>query len=65
MAVNKMYAKNPKQLDICLKLLYAEQVRWIVDVVEGNKGKIIYQISVNVEDDIFDVLKEKYRILIS
>jgi len=32
-------AKNAKQLDICLRLMYAEHVRYSVEVRELNKRK--------------------------
>ena len=57
-------AKNPKQLDICLKLLYAEHIAFKVNVQESNKGKIEYAIYAEV-DEQKGRLQEKYRILIS
>lgn len=58
-------AKNPKQLDICLKMLYAEKVNFTVKVLETINGKIYYQIVASVSDEDAGVLKERYRILIS
>ncbi len=63
--MNALYAQNPRQLGICLKLLYSENISWIVDIYEDNKGRIRYKISVQAEDIKFDEIKEKYRILIS
>ena len=58
-------AKNPKQLNLCLRMLYAEKVKWAVDIVEDSNGKIRYKIGVDANEEEFLVLKEKYRILIS
>ena len=58
-------AKNSKQLDICLRMLYSEKVRFIVEVRETNKQKIVYWIGAIVDEQKFKALKEKYRILIS
>lgn len=58
-------AKNPKQLNLCLRMLYAEKVKWTVDIVEDNNGKIRYEIGVDVTDEEYNSLREKYRILIS
>lgn len=58
-------AGNPKQLDLCLKLLYAENVGFSVAVQESAKRKIEYSISVEVSEQKFDELWKKYRILIS
>lgn len=58
-------AKNPKQLDICLKLLYAEKVGFTVAVTENRKRKIEYLITALTDDKTIGMLLEKYRILIS
>lgn len=58
-------AKNPKQLDLCLRLLYAEHIGFSVTVRETNKRKIEYVIGVDVTEQKMTELEEKYRILIS
>ncbi|MCM1525248.1 MAG: hypothetical protein NC120_12415 [Ruminococcus sp.] len=58
-------AVNSKQLGICLKMLYAEKVRYSVKVVENNKGKINYIINAEVDNDTYKKLRERYRIMIS
>lgn len=63
--MNEFVARNPKQLDLCLRLLYAENVDFVVRVSETNKRKIIYIITVVVDDQTMKVLEEKYRILTS
>lgn len=63
--MNALYAQNPRQLGICLKLLYSENIKWVVDIYEDNKGRIRYKIGVFAEGIRFDEVKEKYRILIS
>ena len=37
-------AKNPKQLDLCLKLMHVENVRFTVAVTQPSKHKIVYEI---------------------
>ena len=58
-----LYARNPKQLDICLRLLYAEKIQFFVDVRENAKGKIFYEVSVLTNEIVFQSLKEKYRVM--
>ncbi len=58
-------AVNSKQLGICLKMLYAENVIFYVKVVENNKGKINYMISAELDEKTYAELRERYRILIS
>lgn len=58
-------AKNPKQLDICLKMLYSEHVSFAVAVTETTKKKIVYEITANADEQLIEGLMEKYRILIS
>ncbi len=58
-------AKNPKQLDICLKLLYSEHVPFVVNITETTKKKVVYEITADAEEPIINKLMEKYRILIS
>ena len=43
-------AKNPKQLDLCLKLLYAEHMGFSVSVSENIKKKIEYVIIVDADE---------------
>ena len=63
--MNMLIAKNPKQLDICLRFLYAEKVEFRVSVCESDIGKIYYEIATITDDKAIKLLQEKYRILIS
>ncbi len=63
--MNDFIAKNPKQLDLCLRLLYAERIGCNVKISETNKGKIIYIIKAEADDETIELIKDKYRILIS
>ncbi len=64
--MKELLAKNPKQLDICLKLLYAEHVKFSVEVTETATKKIVYLVSAYGLDKLAEnVLEEKYHILIS
>ncbi len=58
-------AKNPKQLDLCLRLLYAERIPFTVGIIETNKKKIVYEVMTSISDEKSKELQEKYRILIS
>lgn len=58
-------ARNPKNLDICLRLLYAEKIDFIVSVCENEKGKIYYSIYVLTNEEKYVEIHEKYRVLIS
>lgn len=63
--MKEFIAKNPKQLDICLRLLYAEKVHFSVVVKETEKHKIEYGIGVHADEKTVELLREKYRILTS
>lgn len=63
--MHEFIAKNPKQLDLCLRLLYAEDIPFNVRIRESNKKKIEYVIAVTVDDSFMAKLEERYRILIS
>ena len=63
--MQEFIAENPKQLNLCLRLLYAEHVNFSVRVIETQKGKIIFGVAVNVNDQRMTELEEKYRIMIS
>jgi hypothetical protein len=58
-------AKNPKQLDICLRMLYAENLHFVVRVIETEKGKILYTIGIRAKLSKYQELSERYRILTS
>lgn len=63
--MHEFIANNPKQLDLCLKMLYAEKIDFLVHVDETNKRKIFYRITVEVDEVKKAELDERYRILIS
>ncbi len=63
--MNGFMAKNPKQLDICLRLLYAEKVSFTVRVIETHKRKIEYTVYAEADQQQISELKEKFRILTS
>lgn len=58
-------ARNPKQLDLCLKLLYSEGLSFSVRVVESAKRKIEYEVGISVDEHRMTELEEKFRILVS
>ena len=59
-------AVNDKQLGICLRMLYAEeQLNPFVKVVLNEKDKIEFYIRINADEQLYDELIERYKILIS
>ena len=61
-----LIAHSSRQLGLCLKLLYAEKREFIVRVEENSKRKINFVVVVmDIEAEDFEILSEKYRILIS
>lgn len=58
-------AVNNKQLGLCLRMLYAEKIQGFVETVMNSKGRIEFHIGIAVDDDLFEKLNERYRILIS
>lgn len=63
--MREFLAKNPKQLDLCLRLLYSEHIGFSVRVCENTKKKIEYKVGVQATEERIAELEEKYRILIS
>lgn len=62
----ELQATNAKQLDICLRMLYADGIDFRVRVVENSKQKIEYRIALHTDDEeIYRKLLERYRILVS
>lgn len=51
-------AKNPKQLDLGLRLLYAEQIGFSVKVCENEKRKIEYGIAVDANYNVHHECEE-------
>ena len=59
-------AKNPKQLDICLRMLYAEHCEFTLTVRETvPSGKIVYAVTALTGEVKKAQLREKYRIMTS
>lgn len=52
-------AVNNKQLGICLRMLY------FVETVMNGKGRIEFHIGIAVDDELFEKLNRRYKILIS
>lgn len=63
--MNYILATNDKQLGICLRMLFAEDLRGYVDVVMTKKNKIEFHIGIDVNDVTFEMLRKRYEILIS
>lgn len=58
-------AKNDKQLGICLRMLYADKIQPFVKIVMSEKGKIEFHVKIQADDDVFQMLDERYKVLIS
>lgn len=59
-------AKNDKQLGICLRMLYANGLKGVPDVVVNDKGKVEFHVhAAAVDKELFDELNRCYEILIS
>lgn len=58
-------AKNPRQLDICLRMLYSEKIGYSVRISETDQRKIIYLIGISEDAEIVEMLQERYRIMTS
>ena len=63
--MNYFQAVNDKQLGICLRMLYAEKIQPFVKTVMNGKGKIEFQVSIQSDQTTFEMLRERYEILIS
>lgn len=62
--MKELVAKNGKQLEMCLKTLYAEHIPFLVDIRFTDKEKIVYVVSVDVDDKTIEKLKFKYKVMI-
>ncbi len=58
-------AVNDKQLGVCLRMLYADKIQGFVETIKGDKGKIEFRISIDVDRQTFEKLLERYEIMIS
>lgn len=58
-------ATSNKQLGICLRMLFAEGIQGFVETVQSPKGRIEFHIRINATNEVFEMLKDRYKILIS
>lgn len=58
-------AKNDKQLGICLRMLYADDIQPFVKTVMNEKGKIEFHVKIQADDSLFQMLDERYKVPIS
>lgn len=64
-AMDYFLAKNNKQLGICLRMLFAEDIQGTVKTVMNGKDRIEFHIYANVDEQMMKTLLDRYRILIS
>lgn len=58
-------AVNDKQLGLCLRMLFAEKLDAYVQTVLTAKHKIEFHISIDADFQTIEMLRERYKILIS
>ncbi len=58
-------AKNNKQLGVCLRMLFAEDIQGTVKTVLNGKDRIEFHIYANVDEQTMKILLDRYKILIS
>lgn len=58
--MKELFAKTPRQLDICLRLLHAEGIKFSVQVYKTDKKKVYYGITMMADDKTCEVVSEKY-----
>lgn len=55
----------PEILGTCLRMLFAEKLQPAVQTVLNEKGKIEFHISIAADQEVFEELNERYKIMIS
>lgn len=63
--MNYFLAVNDRQLGTCLRMLFAERIQPTVQTVMNDKGKIEFYVSISADQELFEELDERYKILIS
>ena len=58
--MKELIARNPKQLDLCLRLLFAEGIQFQVRLFKTEKGKVLYGITLLTDDKTASIVEEKY-----
>jgi len=53
--------RGAKKLDLCLRMLHSEGIPFTVNITENEKQKIVYNVSVDVDEQTFDNLKERFE----
>ena len=56
-------AVNDKQLGICLRMLFADNIQGFVKTIKNSKNKIEFHISINADEELFKELDERYKIM--
>lgn len=64
-AMDYFLAVNDRQLGTCLRMLFAEKLQPAIQTVLNDKGKIEFHISIAADQEVFEELDERYKILIS
>lgn len=61
--MHEFIAKTDKQLGICLRMLYFDNVKYRIELQMTGNGKVIYVITVDVDDTTWAELEAKYNAL--
>ena len=62
--MHRFVAKSDKQLGLCLKLLFTEQIKGRVELELTEKNRVIYLIYVDIDNAAWDKLNSNYNVLI-
>jgi len=60
--MKKLIAKNATQLDKTLRWLYANDIDFEVNVVKTEKHKIIYEVLVKLDDQMYEKIINQLRL---
>ena len=63
--MRELIANNAEQLDLCLKVLYSENIPFTVKVKEDDELRIIYGVEFDVNDPTYEKLNRRYSMYIS
>ena len=61
--MNYLVAKDDKQLDICLRMIYPEQKTFKIDPVINEKGKMEFHVVVELSEERFNYYKNLFKTL--
>ena len=62
--MQELTARGAREIDICLRTIYAHKKEFKVNVCEDEKGRVYYRVELDIDQDEYDSINREYEMQI-